>query len=241
MILVLASSRDLPARRLVETWRAHDARLLTLADLSRAGWRHYLGEVGHEFAIAGGELIPAASINGVITRIPWVTPEDLLHVVDGDRHYVAAEISAFLLAWLSQLTCPVINRPTTNGLMGAPHAAEGWMAIAARAGLRLPWTRRVFPAPPEPAWPPEAITVSVLGDRCFGNVDPALADQACRLAAAANVELLAVTFSQAAAGATFLGAQLWPDVSLPELAAALLARCVPAAGRGAANVAEAVA
>jgi len=153
MILVLANNRDLPARRLVETWRAHDARLLTLADLSRAGWRHYLGEVGPEIAIACGELIPAASINGVITRIPWVTPEDLLHVVDGDRHYVAAEISAFLLAWLSQLTCPVINRPTTNGLMGAPHAAEGWMAIAARAGLRLPWTRRVFPAPPEPARP----------------------------------------------------------------------------------------
>ena len=86
-----------------------------------------------------------------------------------------------------------------------------------------------------------AITVSVLGDRCFGNVDPALADQACRLAAAANVELLAVTFSHAAGGATFLGAQLWPDVSLPELAAALLARFVPAAGRAAANVAEAAA
>jgi hypothetical protein len=53
--------------------------------------------------------------------------------------------------------------------------------------------------------------------------------------------LLAVTFSHAAAGATFLGAHLWPDVSLPELAAALLARLVPAARRAAANVAEAVA
>ena len=65
MILVLANNRDLPARRLVETWRAHDARLITLADLSRAGWRHYLGEVGPEIAIACGELIPAASIKGV--------------------------------------------------------------------------------------------------------------------------------------------------------------------------------
>ena len=55
MILVLANSRDLPARRLVETWRAHDARLLTLADLSRTGWRHYLGEVGPEIAVACGE------------------------------------------------------------------------------------------------------------------------------------------------------------------------------------------
>jgi hypothetical protein len=239
MILVLANSRDLPARRLVEAWRVHDARLLAPSDLSRAGWRHYLGEVGREIAVASGEVIPVASINGVITRIPWVTPEDLLHVVDADRHYVAAEISAFLIAWLTQLTCRVINRPTPNSLMGAPHAGEGWVAIAARAGLRLPWTHRVFPAPPEPAWPPEAVTVSILGDRCFGDVDPALADQTRRLAAAANVELLAVTFSHAAAGATFLGAHLWPDVSQPELAAALLARFVPAAVRSAGIAAEA--
>ena len=238
MILVLANSRDLPARRLVDEWRAHDARLVTLADLSRTGWRHYIGDIGPEVAVASGELIPASSINGVVTRIPWVAPEDLLHVIDGDRHYVAAEISAFLIAWLTHLTCPVINRPATNSLMGAPHAAEGWMAIAARVGLRLPWTRRVFPAPPEAAWPPEVITVSVLGDRCFGDVDPALADQACRLAAAANVELLAVTFSHAAADATFLGAHPWPDLSLPELAAALLARFVPSAARHAAIVDE---
>ena len=239
MILVLANSRDLPARRLVEAWCAHDARLLALADLSRTGWRHYLGEVGPEIAVASGEVIPAASIKGVITRIPWVTPEDLPHVVVDDRHYVAAEISAFLIAWLTRLTCPVINRPATNSLMGAPHAAEGWVAIAARAGLQLPWSRRVFPAPPEPAWPPEAVTVTILGDRCFGDVDPTLADQACRLAAAANVELLAVTFSHAAAGATFLGVHLWPDVSLPELAAALLDRFVPAAARPAGIAAEA--
>src|SRR3954454_10181229 len=106
MILVLANSRDLPARRLVETWRAHDARLITLANLSRAGWRHYLGAPAPEIALACGELIPAASINGVIPRIPWVTPEDLLHVVDGDRHYVAAEISAFLLAGLRPVSRP---------------------------------------------------------------------------------------------------------------------------------------
>jgi hypothetical protein len=233
MILVLANSRDLSARRLVEAWRADDVRLVTLADLSRPGWRYYLGDPGSEIAVASGQPIPADSIEGVVTRIPWVTPDDLPHVVEADRHYVAAEISAFLIAWLTQLPCPVINRPATNSLMGAPHAAEGWVAIAARAGLRLPWTRRVFPAPAEAAWPPDAITVSVLGDRCFGNVEPALADQACRLAAAAGVELLAVTFSHAAGEATFLGAHLWPDVSLPELSAALLARLVPAAPRAA--------
>ncbi len=64
----------------------------------------------------------------------------------------------------------------------------------------------------------------MLGDRCFGDVDPALAEQACRFAAAARVELLAVVFSHAGADATFLAAHVWPDISSPELADALLAR-----------------
>jgi len=243
VILVLANHRDLGARRLVEQWRPHDARLMTLADLSRPGWRHYLGDPGElgpphaEIAVASGELVPVASIRGVVTRIPWVVTEDLPHVVEGDRPYVAAEINAFLTAWLTRLPCPVVNRPSPSSLMGAPHAAEGWIAIAARAGLRLPWTRRAIGATVEPAWPPEAVTVAVLGDRWFGDVAPVLAAQACRLATTAGVELLAVTFSHAGADATFLGAHLWPDVLLPELAQALLERFVPAVASADADLA----
>lgn len=227
MILILASSRDLPARALVESWRAHDARLVTPTDLSRPGWRHHLGEPGPQIAVASGERIPGSAIRGVVTRLPGILPEELPHVAEQDREYVAAEMNAFLIAWLTQLSCPVINRPTTRSLMGASHGAEGWLALAARAGLRLPWTRRAYPSSTEDAWPRDAFTVSVLGDRCFGAADPALAEQACRLAAAADVELLAVMFSHAGADATFLGAHPWADVSHPELAAALLARLAP--------------
>jgi hypothetical protein len=113
--------------------------------------------------------------------------------------------------------------------MGAPHAQEGWVAIAGRAGLRLPWTRRVIPRPIENAWPGDAVTVSVLGDRWIGDVDAAVGEQACRFAAVARVELLALVFSHAGADATFLGAHVWPDVSTAELADALLARFRPPA------------
>jgi hypothetical protein len=232
MILILAGKLDQPARKLAETWRAHDARLVTPADLSRPGWCHHIGDSGPEIAVASGERIPVSSIDGVLSRLPGTMSVDLPHIVEQDREYVAAEINAFLTAWLTQLSCLVINRPTTNGLMGAPHAPEGWIAIASRAGLRLPWTRRVYPQPVEPGWPHDAITVSVLGDRCFGNVDPALAAQACRLTATAGVELLAVMFSHAGADATFLGAHLWPDVSIPELSAALLTRFSRTAHQG---------
>lgn len=229
MILVLAHGRDLPARRWVDAWSAHDARLVTPADLSRPGWQHYVGDSGPEFAVASGQTISVPEIRGVVTRIPWVMPDDVPHVTADDRGYVASEINAFLVAWLCELRCPVINRPAPGSLMGAPHSAEGWLALAARAGLTLSCTRRTFPAPPETAWPTDAITVSVLGGRCFGDVDPELASQACRLAALADVELLAVMFSHREAGATFLGAHLWPDIALPELSGALLARFVPAA------------
>lgn len=228
MILVLAHTRDLPARGWVDAWRAHDARLVTPADLSRPGWQHYVGDSGPEFAVASGQMISVPEIQGVVTRIPWINPEDLPHVAGDDRGYVASEINAFLVAWLCELRCPVINRPVPSSLTGAPHSAEGWLTLAARAGLTLSCTRRAFPAP-ETAWPADATTVAVLGGRCFGDVDPELASQACRLAALADVELLAVMFSHREAGATFLGAHLWPDISLPELSGALLARFVPAA------------
>src|SRR5262249_19043271 len=77
MILVLAHRRDLAARHLVDAWQPHGTRLVTLADLSRSGWRYYLGDAGAGTAVASGELVPAAAISGVLTRIPWVTPEDL--------------------------------------------------------------------------------------------------------------------------------------------------------------------
>ena len=82
MILVLANSRDLPARRLVETWRAHDARLLTLADLSRAGWRHYLGES----VPRSRDRVRRAHPGRVDQRRDHPDPvghAEVLHVVDG--------------------------------------------------------------------------------------------------------------------------------------------------------------
>jgi hypothetical protein len=224
MILVLAGRADSPARRLVERWRAHAARLLTPSDLSHTGWCQRIGDAGDESAVVSRARIDASAIRGVITRIAGVGAADLPHVAETDREYVACEMNAFLLGWLARLPCPVFNRPVANGLMGAPHAVEGWVALAARAGLALPWTRRAYPRPPESAWPADAVTVSVLGARSFGDVEPALARQACRLAEVAQVELLAVGFAHAGADATFLGAHAWPDVSHPALADALLER-----------------
>jgi hypothetical protein len=42
----------------------------------------------------------------------------VLAVDSSHRKYVAAEFNAFLLAWLSAQSCPVLNRPTASCLSG---------------------------------------------------------------------------------------------------------------------------
>ena len=82
---------------------------------------------------------------------------------------------------------------------------------------------------------PVPVTVTVVGDRCFGPVDDALADGARRLAAAAGAGLLAVRFDgdrDRETGASFLGADPWPDPTPPAIADALLAYLRGARGEG---------
>ena len=69
---------------------------------------------------------------------------------------------------------------------------------------------------------PPAI-VTVVGERCFGDVDGALTLHARRLAAATGVSLLSVHFDGPGADARLLGAALRPDISSPEIADAILA------------------
>jgi len=68
----------------------------------------------------------------------------------------------------------------------------------------------------------DGVMVTVVGDRCIGSIEPELATQAKRLAQAANVDLLTVTFSSSDAGADFLGASLWLDLASPAIADAIL-------------------
>jgi len=218
VLIVLASERDAAARRLVERWASHGARLMTVRDLSAPGWR-YGGSNGREdCAVIGGEIIPRDAITGVVTRIAWVQPTDLPHIVEDDREYIAAEYVAFLTAWLDGLPCPVMNKPSPACLLGPTLTRERWLARAARAGLTLVSRQRWVPEPSDPL--PQA-AVSVVGERWFGDVAPELGAQAVRLAREAGVELLTALFSAADREAAFVGAELMTDVT-PDIADALL-------------------
>jgi hypothetical protein len=162
----------------------------------------------------------------MVIRLPGVHERDLSHIVPEDRAYVAAEINAFLRFWLRELPCPMLNRPTPNGLTGPQWRHAQWVHSAARLGLPVLRSSRhvVFPRAcvAEAGGPAESVAVTIVGGRHFGAVDPVLAKQARCLADAAGVDLLDVHFTGPDADACFVRANPWPDISPPEVAAAVL-------------------
>jgi hypothetical protein len=224
MIVILASRHDPTAPVLASRWAAHDAAVLTAADLSAAGWHDPLAEAGVGTAVIAGRPVGVGVIRAVLVRLPWVSEDELPHVVAEDRSYVAAEMSAFLVAWLSRLRCPVVNRPSPVGLGGPSWRQEKWLHLAGRLGIPVrPLQRQVALAAADP--PPytgECATVTVVGSRTFGAADPTLGAHARRLADAAEVDLLAAHFDGPAPGAPLVGVDPWPDVSPPEVADAVL-------------------
>lgn len=224
MLVILAGRNDEVARSLVERWAAEDAALLTPRGLSVGGWRHHLGSPSDSTAVIDGRPVPVQELTGVLTRLWCVSFQDLPHIVPPDREYVSIEMSAFLTSWLSELKCPVLNRPTATCLVGPNWQPEEWVHRAARLGIPVRPIERRSALDMEPATTPETerVAVTVVGTRCLGATDETLRLHARRLAEHANVGLLDVYFDGDDARASFVGVSLWPDVGRDDIADAML-------------------
>jgi hypothetical protein len=225
MLVIVADCHDAEAVALVDRWRDHDARLLSISDLSTTGWCHPVAAPDPATAVVSGRVVAVETISGVLTLLPCVFAQDLVQIVPEDRGYVAVEMTAFLASWLFDLTCPVLNRPTPDCLMGPNWRPAQWAHAAAQLGIRVRPVRRHAALAGEAALPsaePEPTTVTVIADRCFGEVDATLATHARRLAAEARVAILAVQFDGPTAGACMLGAGLRPEITSPVIADAIL-------------------
>jgi hypothetical protein len=252
MLIILAGEQDEVARDLARRWSSFDAHLVTPKDLSQAGWIHRPGfrtaEPGNarigpapeerlddrisaeshdqDVAVVGGRAVSAGRIDGVLTRLPCVYEWELAHIVPGDRAYVSAEMSAFLLSWLSELDCPILNRPKPTCLSGPDWRQEQWIQLAARLGIPLDPVRRYAKLGEETSAEPRPETlqiVTVVGQRSFNALNERQALHAQRLAAAAGVGLLAVHFTTCKNGSSsFQSVNLWPDISSSEIADAIL-------------------
>jgi hypothetical protein len=215
VIVIFASRYDKSASSLVERWKNYDASLLTCDDLSVAGWRHFLNAEGHERAVVNGKIVDVADIDAVLIRWPGVFAPELIQIAAPDRDYVASEMMAFLVSWFSSLACPVINKPTPVNLTGPAWRLEQWTYAAARLGIPVNPARRHVARDIniELAVEPAPATVTVVGDRCFGNVEPLLHDQSRQLACAARVSLLKVGFTGREAGSSLATVDLVPDLT----------------------------
>jgi hypothetical protein len=205
----------------------HGAAVLACEDLSRAGWQHRLSDPSSSQAVVAGSVVSVREIRGVLVRRPWIMELELAHIATADREYVAAEMNAFLLAWLSSLPCPVLNRPSGTCLCGPDWRPLQWARAAARAGLDTDAAHCRVPGPSEPgrraAQKSSAvpIEVSVVGKRCFGAPDERYASGAKRLAILADTPLLTVRFHARKHGPRFLSATAMPDLKHVEVVGAV--------------------
>ena len=211
MFVVLCSAFDEEAALFVDRWPA-EVSLLVPSDLSRPGWNFDPEDIAHSTAIIGGRQVSYPGIDGVFTLLPRVFEQELYNIVDNDRRYVAFEMTAVLLAWLTALSIPVINRPHPGCLSGPSWAPARWRHEAAACGIPIngapPQSNRTF-------W------ATVIGGKCISEADDQMAAAARCLAEKAGVDILSVQFDSPRPDASFLSASFRPDLRHPALIPAL--------------------
>ena len=242
MLILLASERDEQARALAARYARDGMRLLIPASLSRPGWRWRNADPRGNVAMIDGVRVLPNQIDGVLTRLPWVLPCDLPDIRVCEQEYVAAEINAFLLAWLLSLDCPLLNRPSAQCLSGQGWRSEMWMSKACELGIPARAVHQSISLPARSAVaeadPQDGVTLTVVGRNVVGTGHAVLKRYASRLAAAANVQLLSVRFDSAERDAILLEASLWPDLSDPDVGEAIWNHFLEPAPRPPAAVAQ---
>ena len=169
-------------------------------------------------------MIPLSQITGVLTLRPHVFEVELIGIAKQDRSYVAAEINSFLIAWLSSLECPVINRPVGNCLSGPSMHQEEWVNLAASIGIPVQKVHRAISLNLRDQKHTNGDSktmgtqVTVVGERWFGEVDDNLGAKAVCLAQGAGAVLLLARFEKE----KFIGASAFPPLDREPIINAVL-------------------
>lgn len=216
MIVVLGSRHDPAALALVAVWPG--GALCSAEDLGSPGWRLRLatenvrrdGESERRPVVdlrwvVGGQVVADADVTGVCVRRTTVYPEELVGVRPPDREYVAAECSAFVVAFLTATRARVVNPVRDGALADDVLRPEGWLQLAAGLGIPVcPLRVSSRGAGPRPRI---RHVVTVLGERVWGSLSPRLLEATRQLVSAAGMVYARVAFDDRG---RFLGVSLQP-------------------------------
>ena len=129
----------------------------------------------------------------MLCRIGAIMPGDLPHIHTEDRIYVAAEMNAFLHAWLSQFGGVRFNDPSWVSLAGPSWHLLQWTWLLDRVGVPIV-ARRPRSGPADATH--DAVITTLVGDDVLGTDDPILIDYTRRVANVARSELLSISWAR---------------------------------------------
>lgn len=210
--VLLASREDAMAARFASSYYQEGVRLFTPEDLSMPGW--HFATCDHEnWAVIGGKPTAVRDIRAAIAFLPTVRARDIASLIAAeDRAYAAAEMTAFLAAWLAALGAKAINAPSPVCLTGTAPTHRALRDYARCSGLEL----AVSPA--------ETTAVS-----CVNGVpiteDEALAEAAAAVCKAAGESLARIHLTTRGQGSALAGYDHRVDLDHARVAAAVLAAC----------------
>lgn len=228
MWLVLCDASDASATLAFQALRARGIaplEMITADALSLAEeWEHRIeGDAASvRFRLQDGRSFEGSALRGVLNRL-YTAPTWHWRAADkADQEYVQQELIAFFLSWLNALPCPVVNRPTPQGLCGRWRSESEWVCLAQRAGLPVaPYRQSSYDRIDEMRGEKRLVapgastrTIVVTGGTVTGASVPDDLKEAClRFAKEAATDLIGLDFADGAAGPwTFVGANPMPDL-----------------------------
>jgi len=187
-------------------------------------WEHTVGAdgVGISFRLPDGRLVVGRQIEGVLNRLLMPPPELISQATPADRDYAQQELTALYLSWLHGLSCPVLNRPTPQGLAGRWRHASEWALAAHQAGFGVPVYEQTESDPADhgyaslvPLDAPVTRVISLCGG-VFGAEVPTFVRRSClELAEICGTRLLGIDLLPALRGKwSFAAATPLPDLQI---------------------------
>jgi hypothetical protein len=224
MLLVLCSHMDTAAHAFVTRFAGRGVRSLTCASVSQQGWKMAVrGKDGAAEVelIAGidGARVRLDEIEGVITRLGYVSGNELGHIVPEDRSYVAAEMHAFLFAFLEALPRRVVNPPSPGCLYGPNIRAVQWRRLARQLGIPVEQDLRAVGASPTSC---PSMDVTVIFEQSIGKPPQCALRWTQQLAQCVCVPYLTARYADVQGGLYFAGVDTYPNIESEEIACTLL-------------------